>query len=514
MQTSFRSRLPLLALAVAAVGAMAAAFMGHPVTDFLPADVLGALGAASGLAFGTTKTIGEQITDLENTRAAKAARATEVMSKSLAEGRSTDQAEADEFDAIQAEIKQIDGDLVRLKALEELQKSTATPVTAGAGASPQGAGAARAPAVVKTVGNEEPGLGFARLALSMHAAKGNVVEAENFAKQMFGTDTRLQAAMKAAVTAGTTANATWAGNLVDARTLQSEFLEFLRPRTIVGRFGRDGIPSLRRIPFNVRIPGKTAAGSAQWVGEGYRKPVTKSGYAATEHKWAKIAGISVVTEELARFSDPSIQMLVRDDLAEAVVERMDVDFINPGKAAGTGASASPASVTNGVAPISSTATTDEEAIQREINSLWAVADEANLPTTGAVYITDVRTVRGLIGLRTALGTMAFPMLTITGGSIGGVPVIVSNYVPSDTDGSLFILAFASEIYLSDDGQVGVDISREATIVMDDDATATPTVAQLVSMFQTNQMAIRAERYINWSKRRAQAVAFLNGVNWG
>lgn len=514
MQNSFRSRLPLLALAVAAVGAMAAAFMGHPVTDLLPADVLGALGAASGLAFGTTKTIGEQITDLENTRAAKAARATEVMSKSLAEGRSTDQAEADEFDAIQAEIKQIDGDLVRLKALEELQKSNATPVTAGAGASPQGAGAARAPAVVKTVGNEEPGLGFARLALSMYAAKGNVVEAENFAKHMFGTDTRLQATMKAAVTAGTTTNATWAGNLVDARTLQSEFLEFLRPRTIVGRFGRDGIPSLRRIPFNVRIPGKTAAGSAQWVGEGYRKPVTKSGYAATEHKWAKIAGISVVTEELAKFSDPSIQMLVRDDLAEAVVERMDVDFINPGKAAGTGASASPASVTNGVTPISSTATLDEVAIMQEINSLWAVADEANLPTTGAVYITDVRTVRGLIGLRTALGTPAFPMLTITGGSIGGVPVIVSNYVPSDTDGSLFILAFASEIYLSDDGQVGIDISREATIVMDDDATATPTVAQLVSMFQTNQMAIRAERYINWSKRRAQAVAFLNGVNWG
>lgn len=513
MQKSLRSRLPLLALAIAAVGALAAAF-GHPVTDFMSADMLAGLGALGGAAFGTVKTIGEQITDLENTRAAKAARATDVMSKSLAEGRSTDQAEGEEFDSIQAEIKQIDADLVRLKALQDMQAKSALPVTSAAGASPQTAGAARAPAIVKTVGNEEPGIGFAKLALAMYAAKGNVVEAENFAKHAFGNDSRLQGVMKAAVTAGTTTNATWAGNLVDARTLQSEFLEFLRPRTIVGRFGRDGLPSLRRIPFNVRIPGKTAAGSAQWVGEGYRKPVTKSGYAATEHKWAKIAGISVVTEELARFSDPSIQMLVRDDLAEAVVERMDVDFINPAKAAGTGASASPASVTNGVTPIASTATTDEEAIQREINSLWAVADEANLPTTSAVYITDVRTVRGLIGLRTALGTLAFPMLSITGGSIGGVPVIVSNYVPSDTDGSLFILAFASEIYLSDDGQVGVDISREATIVMDDDASATPTAAQIVSMFQTNQMAIRAERYINWSKRRAQAVAYLNSVNWG
>jgi len=509
-----KSRFSLLALAVGLLAAAGAAVAGHPVTDLLSADVLAALGAMSGVTFGTTKTVGEQIADLENTRAAKAARATEVMGKSLAEGRSTDQAEADEFDGIQAEIKQIDGDLVRLKALQDMQASSATPVPTNAGKSVQASGAARAPAVVRTVGNEEPGLGFARLCLAMFAAKGNVVEAKSFAENIFGSDIRLQSAMKAAVTAGTTGNATWAGNLVDARTLQSEFLEFLRPRTIVGRFGANGIPGLRRIPFNVRIPGKTAAGSAQWVGEGYRKPVTKSGYAATEHKWAKIAGISVVTEELARFSDPSIQTLVRDDLSEAVIERMDIDFINPAKAAGTGASASPASVTNGVTPIASTATSDEEAISAEINSLWAVADDTNLPATSAVYITDVRTVRGLIGLRTALGQSAFPNLTITGGSIGGVPVIVSNYVPNDSTGSLFVLAFASEIYLSDDGQVGVDISREATIVMDDDATATPTAAQIVSMFQTNQLAIRAERYVNWSKRRAQAVAFLTGVNWG
>lgn len=507
-----RKSLLFVALAVATVGAAFAAVTGHSVADLVSPDVLAALGGLAGmpLAFGTTKTFGEQITDLENTRSAKAARAAEVMKKSMDEGRSTNPEEATEFDEIQNEIKQIDADLVRLKALDAMQAKTPVPTDPTKSAVDR----SRAPAIVRTVGNEEPGLALARFGLAMFAAKGNVVEAKSFAENVFSNDARLQSVMKAAVTAGTTTSATWAGNLVDARTMQSEFLEFLRPRTIVGRFGTDGLPSLRRIPFNVRIPGKTAAGSAQWVGEGYRKPVTKSGYAATEHKWAKIAGISVVTEELARFSEPSIQTLVRDDLAEGVVERMDVDFIDPGKAAGTGAGLSPASVTNGVTPIASTATTDEEDVTKEINSLWAVADEANLPNTGAVYITDVRTVRGLIGLRTALGAMAFPNLTIAGGNIGGVPVIVSNYVPSDTDGSLFILAFASEIYLSDDGQVGIDISREATIVMDDDATATPTVAQLVSMFQTNQMAIRAERYVNWSKRRPQAVAFLSGVNWG
>jgi hypothetical protein len=111
--------------------------------------------------------------------------------------------------------------------------------------------------------------------------------------------------------------------------------------------------------------------------------------------------------------------------------------------------------------------------------------------------------------KNALGNREYPNVSMTGGDIDGVPLVVSNYVPAGT----FILAFVSEIYLADDGVVTIDISREATIIMDDDATATPTVAQIQSMFQTNQLAIRAERYVNWKKRRPQAVAFLSGVDW-
>jgi len=37
---------------------------------------------------------------------------------------------------------------------------------------------------------------------------------------------------------------------------------------------------------------------------------------------------------------------------------------------------------------------------------------------------------------------------------------------------------------------------------------------MVSMFQTNSVAIRAERTINWMRRRTQAVAYLTSVSWG
>jgi len=42
----------------------------------------------------------------------------------------------------------------------------------------------------------------------------------------------------------------------------------------------------------------------------------------------------------------------------------------------------------------------------------------------------------------------------------------------------------------------------------------PVPTSLVSLWQTNSVGIRAERFINWGKRRASAVAYLTGVAWG
>ncbi len=460
----------------------------------------------------TTKTFGEQIADLETTRAAKAARLSDVMQKSMDEGRTTDEAEGEEADSITAEIKAIDTDLVRLKAAEKLNMEKAAPVAQAVPGKPgtpsQDAADSRAGTfnVIRSTKNEEKGVGFAKLAMVMFAAKGSIHVAQAIAEQKFGDDVRLQSVMKAAVAAGTTTDPTWAGSLVDYQNLSSEFVELLKPATLLGQFGADGVPSLRRVPFNVRIPGKTVSGTANWVGEGYMKPVSAAGYAPQEFKWAKIAGIRVITDELERFSDPSVQVLVRDDLKDAIVERADTDFVDPAKAAGTGAYASPASITNGIAGKPATANA-----AADINSLWVDADAANMSAAGAVYITTPAIARVLANMENAVGAKVYPNVGATGGNVGGIRVLTSNFVPA----GLFILAFASEIYLADDGVATIDVSREATIIMDDDPNgiATVTAAMMVNMFQTNQLAIRAERYLNWARRRPTAVSYLTGVAW-
>lgn len=525
-----RNHLTIAFLAVVAV-ACVAAFAGHPVTNYIPHDILGALGAAGALPFamsGEVKTVGEQITAFEASRQAKAAEMAGIMSKSSEEGRTLDATEAEQYDTLKTELEAIDKHLGRLRDQEKLQISQAAPVPPAAGASSAAASAARTPVQVKNTQKLDKGIEFARYAMCLLAAKGNLDMAVRLAKSHYADNERVVKAldfqmqrgggferiMKATVEAGTTLDATWAGPLVDYQNFAGDFVEFLRPQTIIGQFGTGSIPSLNRIPFNVRIGGQTTGGQGYWVGEGAPKPLTSFDFTATELRWAKVANIAVLTEETIRFSNPSAERLVRDGLAGALIERMDLDFVDPAKAAG--ANVSPASITNGVTPIPSSGT-DADAVRADLKALWAPFIAARNPPRTAVYIMDSTTALSLSLMKNALGQDEFPGLTMNGGTLGGVPVIVSDYLPSDTSGSMVVLVNARDVWLADDGQVTIATSTEASLQMLDNPTnnsASGTATSMVSMFQTDSVAFRAERYVNWARRRSSGVAFLTGVNWG
>lgn len=459
------------------------------------------------------KTISEQVKDLENTRAAKSARMSEVMQKSIDEGRSTDETEAQEFDLLKGEVASLDADLVRLRSLEEINKAAAKPVQrADNGGS---AAEVRGGNVLSLKTKLAPGIEFARYVMCLGAARGDTMHALEIAKARFPNEgERLHAVLKSAVAAGTTTDATWALPLVEYNQFAGDFVEYLRPATILGKFGQNGIPALRAVPFNIHVRGQTSGGSGYWVGQGKPKPLTKFGYEDIYLGFAKVANIAVLTEELLRFSNPSAEALVRDALRDALVERLDIDFVDPLKAAV--ANVSPASITNGVTPIGSSGN-DADAIRVDVKALMATYIAANVTPTSGVWIMSATTALSLSLLRNALGQKEFPEITMMGGRFEGLPVIVSEYVPTGSDGNLVILANASDIWLADDGNVVVDASREASLEMDDAPTndsSTPTETTMVSMFQTNSVAIRAERFINWKKRRSSAVALLESVNWG
>lgn len=457
-----------------------------------------------------SKTIAERISAFQNARTEKSTRMAAIMDE--AGDETLDASQAEEHDNLDAEVKAIDAHIARLKSQEANLVATATPVD-GVKDTKTGSDVRGSTVQVKAQPKLEKGIGFARLAKVKALAKLDGESVRTVAKELYGEESEIYGLVtKAAVPAGTTADGNWAGALVGEGTnVIADFVEFLRPRTILGRFGQNGVPSLRNVPFNVPLVGQTSGGQGYWVGEGKAKPLTSFGYERNLLDIFKVANIAVVTEELLRRSTPAAEGLIRDNLADAIAARLDTDFINPAKAAVAGVS--PASITNGLTAVVSTGG-DADAIRADVRALMATFIAAqNAPTSG-VWIMGTLTALGLSMMVNPLGQSEFPGITMTGGTFQGLPVIVSDYIGA----GVVVLANASDIYLADEGGVQVDMSREASLEMADNPahnSDTPTGAtSLVSMFQTNSVAFRVERFINWQRRRASAVAILTGATWG
>jgi HK97 family phage major capsid protein/HK97 family phage prohead protease len=462
----------------------------------------------------------EQIENFRKQKADLHEKMTAIMTKAADEGRTLDESEVQDYDGCQAEMESIDKHLPRLEALQKSidtkSVTRAQPVqgdSANDGANSRGPAPGNPNLVVRNTQKLEKGVEFARFAQCLAAAKGSLSDAYAIAQNRYPQNENVVNSIKAAVAAGTTTDPTWAGPLLEYNTLVSDFIDYLRPATILGKFGLNGIPALNRIPFNVHIKGQTSGGAGYWVGQGKAKPLTSFAFNDIYLGWTKVANIAVLTEDLLRFSNPSADTLTRNALAAALIERLDIDFIDPNKAAV--ANVSPASITNGLTPIHASGT-NANAVRADIARLWAPFITNNISPTTAVYIMSPMTALKLSLMRNDLGQAEFPNITINGGTLEGIPVITSNYIPTVTAGSLIILANAEDIFLADDGTVTIDASREASLQMDSAPTmdsTTPTGTQVVSMFQTNSVALRAERYINWMKRRAQAVAYLDQVEY-
>lgn len=498
-------------LALGAPAGASAQLLPRPGVSGVPAI------AASGRKDAhTMKTTAEQMAEFQASKSAKIARMNEL--RGTADGTTMSAEQQTEFDALMTDVDSITGDLSRLERLEALNRSQAVPV---AGATPAAASAARS-GVVTVKDNTPAGIKFARYAMCLAAAKGNTSQAREIALARYPHEANLHAILNAAVAAGTTTDPTWAGPLVQYQEYAGDFVEFLRPQTIIGKFGTGSIPSLRRVPFNIRIKGQISGGSGYWVGQGQAKPVTKIDFNDITMRWAKVANIAVISEELARFSSPSAEALVRDALAGALIERLDTDFVDPLKAEVP--DISPASITYNVSGINSAGNTAEK-VRADIKSVFAPFIEANLTPAQGVWIMSATTALALSLMRNDLGQPEFPGITMTGGTFEGLPVIVSQYVSSLTSpaNNIVVLVNASDVYLADDGQVVIDVSREASLEMDSapsgassdgGSPASAQAAQLVSLWQTNSVGVRAERFINWKKRRDAAVQYLYDVNWG
>lgn len=451
--------------------------------------------------------VAEHIKDLENTRAAKVARINEITNKSVEEGRSFDQTEIDEFDDIKADIKQIDGDLVRYSEVQKMSMTTAQPVDENRQEKNDSIQKRGAPAIIKKDDPEEAfeGQKFTRFIIAKAMAKEEMTDPVTYAQKRWGrSHPKFIEQIKADIAGGGSGSGEWGAELVHSDQWMGDFKEFLYAKTVYNQL------PLREVPANITIKGQDGAATGYWVGESKAIPASKQDFNEVSLTPQKVAAISVISKELMRDSAPSAEMLVRDGLIEAISQRIDNTFISNAAAV---SGVSPAGILNNIAATTSSGT-DGDAVANDFKELMYRFTTA-FNSGGQYIVMNPTLATGLALLRNALDQYEFPNITEDGGTIFGKPVITGDNV----NANYLIMLKPSDIYRIGMGNIEVSMSDAATIEMannpgaDTDTPTAPT-QKFVGMFQTESMAIKVVQSMNFARRRESAVAWINDADYG
>lgn len=350
-----------------------------------------------------------------------------------------------------------------------------------------------------------PAVEFTRFAMLLAANGGDLFQANEQAKSSSGTSSRVALILKSAVSAGTTIDPSWAGALIDYNKFSAQFVELVRPKSLLGR-----LQGFRRVPFATRTLKTAAAASAGWVGQA--KPVAASAMDLENVNIAiaKVQALIVVTNEIVKFASAANESAVQDEMVRVVSFFTDQAFIDPALAAVPGTS--PASITYGVPAVASSGA-GFAAVTADLGAMARRLIDAGSQLTEAAWVLHPRTALSLSLLRDSAGALAFETITPIGGELLGLPVLTTSAVPiSGSPGTTIIaLVDASRILLADDDMAMIDTTRQTTIQMRDDPVA--GAQPQVSLWQLGCTGIRCQRYVNWQSVDAGACAVLDGVTY-
>lgn len=414
----------------------------------------------------------------------------EIMTKAAKDTGSTPEGDDEkEVQGLEGEIKNLEANLARLEKIQKSQSTLPdTTIPVNGETSKEGLDSTQGKKSVTTESNLPKGIGFA-IAVKAQAvaalSKGAVTASQVLESWQAPEIVKNAVTQKALV--GTTTEATFGAALVDFQVLSGEFIELLRGKTAVDKLAA----KMRQVPFNIKVPSQTGASTVGWVGEAKTKPVTNPTFGSVTLTKSKVAGIVMLSEELVRFSNPKADSLVLDDLLKSTAAFIDGQFFDPAKVESVD---SPASILHGVVAIPSSGVTGA-AIEADLTAVIKQATDAGLTLEGATWVMSETRAAQLSVLRDALGKKYFEGMNINGlKELLTLPVEIS---AACTD--KIVLVIPSQILLADDGAVDFAISSEASINTGTDADPT-----WVSLYQSDLIAIRGERFIRWKPRGVAA----------
>jgi HK97 family phage prohead protease/HK97 family phage major capsid protein len=315
---------------------------------------------------------------------------------------------------------------------------------------------------------------------------------------------------RAAIAGATTTTTGWASELV--QLAQGEFINSLMPNQVFPKLAAMGT-SLNFGPNSgaIKIPSRATTPSigGSFVAESAPIPVRRLGTTSITLYPHKVGGISVFSREIAAYSNPDIETLIRSSIVADTQINVDALLLDNVAVSTT----RPAGLTNGVSTLTATAGGGYAAFLGDLNKLTAPFYAANAGRNLALLMNPAQRNQlmfapGPAGAPFGWSTQFTDMFTViasTSVTAGAVYMIDAADFVSVTGAPEFEVSEVATIHMEDTTPLNIATGAQGSGVL-----ATPTQ----SMFQTAQIAIRMLANVNWAMVRSGMVQFIgSGVSW-
>jgi HK97 family phage major capsid protein len=441
--------------------------------------------------------------EIRQKRAAVLKEASAILTLAQTEKRENTADEITAWEAKHAEAKRLLESAERMESQIKLDAENAVHV----------GGAAHTPASVTPAGanaKRAKGQGFTDCVRAIGVAGRDRHRAADFAENTLHNPEVARALSASSATGGGFAVPT---------ALAEEFIEFLRPASVVRAAQARSLPMPNG---NLTLPKITGGAVATYIGENQTAPATQQTVGAVKLTAKKLAAVVPISNDLIRYANPNTDAVIREDLVKAVAQAEDSAFLRGIGTAYTPkglrywAPASNLVTSNHADTASSTAIFQ---VTLELGQLITALLNANVPVTLETghFFFSPRTMMFLKTLRNpTTGMYAFPEMQGAEPRLLGYRVSHSTQIPINltstatggsqiTTGSEYYFADMSEVIIGEAANLVLDVSAEASYV--------DSGSNVVSAFANDQTVIRVIEEHDFGVRYPQAVAVATAVEF-
>lgn len=297
-----------------------------------------------------------------------------------------------------------------------------------------------------------------------------------------------------------------AGGFLVPEEFSSELIELLYNNTVVRQLGARVIQSPTG---TLNLPKVTAGATANYVGESVNIPKSQQATGNIKLSFKKLAVLTPISNDLLRFSNPSADRMVRDDLVNQMRIKEDSTFIRS-----LGTDATPKGLRGWIPAgnkVAANSTVSLANTTTDMRDVWLKLLNANTPMVSPGWIFSPRTYAYLTTVQNSDGFFTY-RAELQQGSFWGYPYKFTTQLPENLNAvgsgsnetEVYLVDF-SEVIIGESMGMSVDTSQEAAY--HDGST-------VQSAFSRDETAVRALMEHDFAMRHETSGAMIEGVTWG